>query len=63
MNKNWQKNTKKNDNFSHFAKHRLLKNMLLPPFDPKLVFFLLAFYKKNIDVEQKQNLKAGKKQR
>ena len=34
-----------------------------PPLDPKLVFFELAFLKKNIDVEQKTKLKSKKKQR
>ena len=45
---------KKNDNFSHFAKHRFIKNVMLqPPFDQNLVFFNFDFSTKNIDVEQK----------
>ena len=38
----------KNDNFSHFAKHRFIKKNPLccnPPFDQKLVFFNLGFLK------------------
>ena len=44
----------KNDNFSHFAKHRVIKNPFCckPPFDQKLVFFNLVFETKNNDVEQ-----------
>ena len=55
-------NAKKNDNFSHFAKHRLIKKnvMLQPPLDPKLVFLNFSF-KKDIDVEQKTKLKIRKK--
>ena len=55
---------KKNDNFSHFAKHRFIKK-------PRFVaicffcFFFCAFQfvlfeTKNIDVEQKHNLRSGK---
>ena len=46
----------KNDNFSHFAKHRFIKNpvMLQPPFWPKIGVFQLGFFEtKNNDVEQK----------
>ena len=38
---------KKNDNFSHFAKHELIKEntvLLQPPFDQNLVFFNLGFW-------------------
>ena len=54
----------KNDNFAHFAKHRLIKNPLCcnPLFFEKLVVFLnLHFLKKNTDVEQKTKLKIRKK--
>ena len=57
-----QKGTK-NDNFSHFAKHRLLEKPFCcnPPFDQKLARFQLVFFEtKNIDVEQKHNWKSGK---
>ena len=55
--KNCQKKTpQKNDNFSHFAKHRLIKKkpvMLQPPFWPKIGVFELGFFEtKNNDVEQ-----------
>ena len=53
--KNCQKKTPKNDNFSHFAKHRLIKKtvMLQPPFWPKIGVFELGFFEtKNNDVEQ-----------
>ena len=45
--KNAQKIAKKNDNFSHFAKHRFIKKpvMLQPPFFEKMCFFELAFLK------------------
>ena len=48
----------KNDNFSHFAKHRLFKKPQCcnPPLDPKLVCFFFI-KKRNIDVEQKTNFK------
>ena len=52
-----------NDNFSHFAKHRLLKEKPLcctPPPPTKNGVFQLASLKKNIEVEQKTNLKSGK---
>ena len=52
---------KQNDNFSHFAKHRLIKKkLLLQP--PSLLtkqlcvcvfYFILLFWTKNIHVEQK----------
>ena len=53
----------KNDNFSHFAKHRFIKNTVLlqPPFWPKIGVFQLGFFEtKNNDVEQKHNLKSAK---
>ena len=47
----------KNDNFSHFAKHRFINQetvLLQPPFWPKIGVFQLGFFEtKNIDVEQK----------
>ena len=45
----------KNDNFSQFARHRIIKNVLLqPPVWPKIGVFQLGFFEtKNIDVEQK----------
>ena len=49
INQNWPKEgAKKNDNFSYFAKHRLIKeNVLLqPPFSPKIVVFQLWFFLK-----------------
>ena len=56
----------KNDNFSHFAKHRLIKKKPLccnPPFDQKLVFLNLGFLKpKNNDVEQ-QNITQNQEER
>ena len=63
--KNCQKKCpKKNDNFSHFAKHRFIKKDPLccnPPFDPKLVFFNLGFLKpKTMMLNQKHNSKSGK---
>ena len=55
----------KNDNFSHFAKHRLIKKKTLccnPPFDPKLVFLNLGFLKpKTMMLNNKQNSKSGRK--
>ena len=55
--KNCQKKCKKkNDNFSHFAKHRFIKKNPLccnPPFWKKCVFQLGFFETKNNDVEQK----------
>ena len=52
----------KNDNFSHFAKQRLLKTVLLqPPFWPKIgVLQLVLFETKNIDVEKKHDWKSAK---
>ena len=53
---------KQNDNFSYFAKHRFIKQTVLlqPPFWPKIGVFQLGFFEtKNIDVEQKHNLKSG----
>ena len=47
---------KKNDNFSHFPKHRFIKKPFCcnSPFDQKLVLFNFVFFEtKNIDVEQK----------
>ena len=54
---------KKNDNFSHFAKHRFIKNpvMLQPPLFLKRCVFQFGFFEtKNNDVEQKHNSKSGK---
>ena len=51
-----QKIAKKNDNFSHFAKHRFIKKtryVATPPFLKKCVFQLGFFETKNNDVEQK----------
>ena len=56
----------KNDNFSHFAKHRLIKKKKRfccnPPFDQKLVFFNFVFWNqkhwcwtKNITKNQEKN--------
>ena len=61
--KNDQKNAPpKNDNFSHFAKHKFIKKN--EPLCCNPLFFLnLHFLKKNTGVEQKPNLKSGKKQR
>ena len=53
----------KNDNFSHFAKHRLIKKTLLlqPPFSPKIDFFKLFVLKpKTFMLNKKHNLKSGK---
>ena len=55
---------KKNDNFSHFAKHRFIKKpvLLQPPFWPKIGVFQLGFLKpktmmlnKNITQNQQKN--------
>ena len=57
------KNGPKNDNSSHFAKHKLFKKPLCynPPLDQKLVLFELAFLKrKTLMLNKKPNLKAGK---
>ena len=55
----------KNDNFSHFAKHRFIKKNPLccnPPFDQKLVFLNLGFLKpKTMMLNNKHNSKSGKK--
>ena len=55
----------KNDNFSHFAKHRFIKKNPLccnPPFDPKLVFLNLGFLKpKTMMLNNKHNSNSGKK--
>ena len=52
----------KNDNFSHFAKHRFIKNtvMLQPPFWPKIGVFELGFLKPKV-LNNKHNSKSGKK--
>ena len=57
-----QKEPPKNDNFSHFATHRLIKkNALLQlPSWPTICFFTCLFWNQKIDVEQKHNLKSGK---
>ena len=56
--KKWQKN----DNFWHFAKHRLIKNTVLlqPPCWPKVLFFELFVLKpKTLMLNKKHNLKSG----
>ena len=61
-----KKRAKKNDNFSHFSKHRLLKNPFCcnSPFDQKLVFLNLCFLKpKTLMLNRKHNWIPGKKQR
>ena len=68
-----QKWAPKNDKNSHFAKHKLLTKKrfvwtpphLEPPnFTQKMVFYILSFSKKkNMDFEQKTQLKRKKKQR
>ena len=53
----------KNDNFSHFAKHKFIKKtvVLQPPFDQKLVFFNLVFWNQNhLCLTKKHKLKSGK---
>ena len=46
--------TPQNDNFSHFAKHWLLKNhYVATPLPTKNWCFYISFKKKDIDVEQK----------
>ena len=51
----------KNDNLSHFAKHRLFKKKCCnPPLDQKLVCFNSFFITKNTDVEQKHIIKSGR---
>ena len=56
---------KKNDNFSHFAKHRFIKKknryVATPLFFEKMCFFNLHSLKPNTDVEQKTKLKIRKK--
>ena len=55
---------KKNDNFSHFAKHRFIKKnryVATPLFLKKCVFLNLHSLKPNTDVEQKTKLKIRKK--
>ena len=63
--KNCQKKAPpKNDNFSHFAKHRFIKKPLCcnPPFDQKLVFLNLGFLKpKTMMLNNKHNSKSGNK--
>ena len=55
---------KKNDNFSHFPKHRLIKKPFCcnSPFDQKLVFFNFVFLKPKTLMLNKK-LKIRKKQR
>ena len=53
----------KNDNFSHFAKHRLIKKTFCcnPPLDQKWVFFNLGFLKpRSLMLSKTHNLKSGK---
>ena len=63
--KNCQKNCpKKNDNFSHFAKHRFIKKprYVATPLFLKNVFFNLGFLKpKTMMLNKKHNSKSGKK--
>ena len=54
---NCSKKVANNDNFLHFAKHRLLKNVLLKSC---FFFFYLSFVKEKIDVEQETQLKIRK---
>ena len=53
----------KNDNFSHFAKHRLVKKTLCcnPPLDPTSVVFDPPFFKKTLMLNKRPNLKSRKK--
>ena len=54
MNQNLaKKGAKKNDNFSHFAKHRFIKKPVLLQFVFFCAFQFVHFETKNIDVEQK----------
>ena len=64
INQNWaKKGAKKNDNFSHFAKHRLIKKkrfVATPLFTEKLCFFKLFVLKpKTFMLNKKHNLKSG----
>ena len=59
INQNWQKKGQKYDNFSHFAKHRLITKtrfVATPLFTKNCCFSTWFFETKNIDVEQKHNL-------
>ena len=48
----------KKHNFWHFAKHKLLNNVMLqPPTSPKKCFKLGFLKDQNIDVEQKHSLR------
>ena len=54
---------KKNDDFSHFAKHRLIKKngLLQLPFWPKIGVFQFWFFQpKTLMLNKKHNLKSGK---
>ena len=54
---------KKNDNFSHFPKHRFIKKpvLLQLPFWPKIGVFQLCFLRpKTLMLNKKHNLKTGK---
>ena len=53
----------KNDNFSHFAKHRFIKKLCCnPPLDQTLGFFNLCVWNpKTLMLKKKHNLKSGKK--
>ena len=56
INQNLAQKKGKNDNFSHFSKHKLLKKpvLLQLPLWPKIGVFQLVFFEtKNIDVQQK----------
>ena len=62
-NQKFAKKKPKNDNFSHFAKHRFIKKKTLccnPPLDQKLVFFNVGFSKpKTMMLNKKHNSKSG----
>ena len=54
--------TQKNDNFSHFAKHRLIKKtrFVAPLLTQKFLFFKLCVWKsKTLMLNKKHNLKSG----
>ena len=62
----WQKGGKKNDNFSHFPKHRFIKKtrFVATPLWPKIGVFQLCFLKpQTLMLNKKTELKISKKQR
>ena len=63
INQDWpKKGQQKNDNFLHFAKHKLIKKkrfVATPLFTKNCCFSTWFFETKNIDVERKHNLKSG----